>query len=76
MGRCVYLHHSRCLNLRGNMNILKRIAITIVCFFAAIACYVFGIPAGGIAFFILGLIFEGFFLVRYAKKEIETVITI
>ncbi len=43
------------------MGILKRILFTIICFFAAIACYVFGIPAGGIAFFLLGLIFEGLF---------------
>ncbi|NRA24107.1 MAG: hypothetical protein HRU08_06460 [Oleispira sp.] len=51
------------------MNILKRITITIVCFFAAIACYVFGIPAGGIAFFILGLIFEGFFWYGMLRKK-------
>ena len=40
------------------MNILKRIILTALCFFAAIACYVFGIPAGGAVFFVLGLVFE------------------
>ena len=43
------------------MAILKRILFTSICFFAAIACYTFGIPAGGIGFFLLGLIFEGLF---------------
>lgn len=40
------------------MKILKRIFLTVLCFFAAIACYVFGIPAGGIVFLILGMGFE------------------
>jgi len=43
------------------MGFLKRVTITIVCFFAAIACYGFGIPAGGVVFFILGLGFEALF---------------
>jgi hypothetical protein len=43
------------------MQLLKRIFLTLICFFAAIGCYVFGIPAGGVLFFILGLIFEGLF---------------
>jgi hypothetical protein len=37
------------------------VAIVVFCFFAAIACYVFGVPAGGVAFVVLGLIFEGLF---------------
>ena len=43
------------------MNILKRVFLTLFCFFAAIGCYVFGIPAGGAVFFVLGLIFEVLF---------------
>ena len=55
------------------MNFLKRVLITVFCFFAAIACYVFGIPAGGIIFFILGLVFETMFWFgifgKKAKKQ-------
>ena len=43
------------------MKLLKRILLTVLCFFAAIACYVFGIPAGGAAFFVLGMAFEVMF---------------
>ncbi len=43
------------------MKLLKRILLTVLCFFAAIACYVFGIPAGGVAFFVLGMVFEVLF---------------
>lgn len=43
------------------MNILLRIALVIGCLFAAIACYAFAIPAGGVVFLFLGLIFEGLF---------------
>lgn len=43
------------------MELLKRILLTVLCFFAAMGCYVFGIPAGGIAFLLLGLVFEGLF---------------
>jgi len=43
------------------MKFFKRMLITVLCFFAAIACYVFGIPAGGMVFLILGLIFEAMF---------------
>ncbi|MCV6622268.1 MAG: hypothetical protein OIF51_11035 [Cellvibrionaceae bacterium] len=43
------------------MNTLSRIALLILCFFAAIACYVFGIPAGGAVFLVLGIVFEGLF---------------
>ena len=45
------------------MKILKRIFLTLLCFFMAIGCYVFGIPAGGAVFFILGLVFELLFWV-------------
>ncbi len=40
------------------MNSLKRIILTALCFFTAIGCYVFGTPAGGAVFFVLGLVFE------------------
>ena len=43
------------------MNILARVALVILCFFAAIACYAYGIPLGGIGFLALGLVFEGLF---------------
>ncbi len=43
------------------MKRLKRIIFTLLCFFAAIACYVFGIPAGGIVFLALGMSFEVLF---------------
>ncbi len=43
------------------MNVISRALLIVVCFFAAIACYVFGIPAGGVAFVVLGVIFEGLF---------------
>jgi len=33
----------------------------VACLFAAIACYSFGVPAGGPVFIIAGLIFEGMF---------------
>jgi len=55
------LHFIPCYKPEANMGFLKRVTITIVCFFAAIGCYVFGIPAGGIVFFILGLGFEALF---------------
>lgn len=40
------------------MNVLMRIGLISICFFAAIACYVFGVPAGGAVFIIFGLAFE------------------
>lgn len=43
------------------MKTLKRILFTLVCFFAAIACYTFGIPQGGVLFLLLGLGFEVLF---------------
>jgi len=33
----------------------------VFCFLAAIACYSFGIPIGGIVFFLLGIVFEALF---------------
>lgn len=43
------------------MKLLLRIALTTLCFFAAIACYSFGVPVGGLVFIVLGVIFEGLF---------------
>ena len=40
---------------------LKRIVLSTLCFVAALACYVFGIPLGGVVFLILGMAFEGLF---------------
>jgi len=43
------------------MAFIKRILFTIICLFAAIACYTFGIPQGGFLFLLAGVIFEGLF---------------
>ena len=40
---------------------ILRVVIIVMCLFAAIGCYVFGIPAGGIAFLVAGVIFEAMF---------------
>ena len=54
------------------VSFIKRMLVTVLCFFAAIACYVFGIPAGGVVFFVLGVVFEAMFwfglLGKKAKK--------
>ena len=56
--------------MNTGINIMLRIAMVIVFFFAAIACYVFGIPAGGAVFIVLGLVFEGLFWVGiFGKSE-------
>lgn len=51
------------------MEFMKRWIITVLCLFAAIACYVFGIPAGGVFFLILGLLLEGIFWTRLFKRN-------
>lgn len=43
------------------MRILYRVMILVFCFIAAFACYVFGIPAGGVIFLVLGFTFEVLF---------------
>ena len=43
------------------MKKLKRILILMFCFVAATGCYLIGIPAGGAAFLVLGLVFEALF---------------
>ena len=51
------------------MRQFKRILIAVACLLAAIGCYVFGIPAGGIAFLVLGVIFEGMFWLSILGKK-------
>ena len=52
------------------MSLLSRVLLITVCFFAAIACYVFGVPAGGVVFIILGIVFEGLFWVGiFGRKK-------
>lgn len=54
------------------MRFIYRVLVVVACFFAAIACYSFGIPAGGIVFFILGIIFEGLFWTGiFGKKAMK-----
>lgn len=54
------------------MRILYRVLIVVACFFAAIACYVFGIPAGGAIFLILGLGFESlFWMGLFGRKRLK-----
>lgn len=54
------------------MIIIKRVFLTLLCFFIAIGCYVFGIPAGGAVFFVLGIVFEGLFWIGvFGKKSIH-----
>jgi|SaaInlV_100m_DNA_5_1039725.scaffolds.fasta_scaffold08050_3 hypothetical protein len=43
------------------MKILTRTLTAVLCLFAAIACYVFGAPVGGVIFIVLGVMFEGLF---------------
>jgi len=43
------------------MKWLGRTLIAIVCLIAAIMCYVFGAPAGGVAFLIIGGVLEMLF---------------
>jgi hypothetical protein len=54
------------------MKKLKRILILVFCFVAATVCYLFGIPAGGAAFLVLGMVFEALFwlgVVGTRRKE-------
>jgi len=46
-----------------------RFLIAVLCLFAAIGCYVFGAPAGGLAFLILGAVLEGTFWVMLFRKR-------
>ncbi|WP_420591342.1 hypothetical protein [Bacterioplanoides sp.] len=51
------------------MEFIKRFVFVIVCLFAAIACYTFGIPQGGVLFLIAGLVFEGLFWFGLVGKK-------
>ncbi|AWF81565.1 hypothetical protein BTJ40_12430 [Microbulbifer sp. A4B17] len=48
---------------------LKRIATALLFLLAAIACYAFGVPAGGVIFLALGIIFEGIFWIKLFKRK-------
>ncbi|HSC67705.1 MAG TPA: hypothetical protein VLC79_08445 [Cellvibrio sp.] len=53
------------------MKTFTRAIITLACLLAAIGCYVFGVPVGGIVFLIAGVLFEGLFwfgVFGYKKK--------
>ena len=45
------------------MKIAKRWALTVLCLVLAIACYAFGVPAGGTLFLLAGIVFEILFWV-------------
>ncbi|GAB2512428.1 hypothetical protein [Microbulbifer agarilyticus] len=51
------------------MSTLKRILIAFTCLFAAIACYTFGIPAGGAIFVVLGILLEGLFWFQLTRRK-------
>lgn len=51
------------------MNFIKRWCLTILCLLAAVGCYMLGIPAGGLAFLLLGAIFETAFWVRLYQQH-------
>ena len=51
------------------MKIFTRILLAFVCLFAALACYAFGVPAGGAAFVVLGLLLEGVFGTLLVKRR-------
>lgn len=46
-----------------------RVAVALLCLFAAIGCYVFGAPAGGMVFLILGALLEGLFWIMLFRKR-------
>lgn len=52
------------------MKIIIRIVIIVACFFSAIGCYSFGVPAGGVVFLLAGFVFESMFWVgMFGKKK-------
>ncbi|WP_226703734.1 hypothetical protein [Microbulbifer elongatus] len=51
------------------MSRIKRTLIAFVCLFAAIACYVFGIPVGGVVFLVLGVVLEGIFWFQLFRRR-------
>jgi len=60
--------------MRTGLKVIARVLLLVFCFFAAIACYTFGIPAGGIIFLSLGIVFEGLFWTGIfgRKKKLPT----
>ncbi len=59
-----------------NMSVITRVIIAIACLIAASACYALGVPAGGVVFLLLGILFEGLFWFNLfgKKKERATVV--
>ena len=51
------------------MGTIKRVLIAFACLFAAIACYAFGIPAGGVIFLVLGFLLEGAFWFQLTRRK-------
>jgi len=51
------------------MNKGLRFIIASLCLFAAIGCYVFGAPVGGVIFLIGGAILEGVFWVMLFRRN-------
>ena len=51
------------------MNLLLRLSIAALCFLAAIGCYFFGAPRGGLIFLLLGGGFELIFWIMLARKR-------
>lgn len=54
------------------MSILYRAVIAVACLFAAIACYAYGVPAGGGVFLLIGIAFEGMFWIGlFGRKQLK-----
>lgn len=52
------------------MKVINRLVIIVACLFAAIGCYSFGVPAGGVVFLLAGLMFESMFWMGiFGKKK-------
>lgn len=58
-------------NLEGFiMHPFLRFIIMIMCLLLALGCYFVGVPAGGLGFLILGLVFEGgFWLSAFGRRR-------
>lgn len=50
------------------MKSFKRFIFTALCLLAAISCYLFGVPAGGVLFLILGFVLEVIFWTRVFRR--------
>lgn len=54
------------------MRSFKRFVVTALCLLAAVTCYLFGVPAGGVLFLILGFVFEVIFWARVFRRTKTT----